>query len=130
MSNEHYKSGSLLVKDNLFRTARRSYRISDIEKLSIKRPMFWVIIPLAVGSFMLLSEYSPYLYQIEKYICLAMFTLVPLIFWNIGTLSITSKSYANDDAVTGFMPRLKKARYAIEECIVQQNKPVKEVKNG
>ena len=130
MSTDTFNKGGLMVKENLFRTPRRSYRISDIEKVTIKRPMFWMITPLAIGSFLLLSEYSAYLYQIETYICMAMFTVVPLIFWNIGTLSITSKSYANDDAVTGFMPTLKQARYALEESIIEQSDKSKEVKNG
>ena len=127
MSNVYFNNGKLLVADNLFRTPRRSYRISDIEKVTIKRPLFWLGVPLAIGSFLLLSEYSAYLYQEEKYICIAMFTALPLLLWNIGTLSITSKSYTNDDAITWFMPSLKKARYALEDRIIAQ---AKESKNG
>ena len=120
MSKVYFDNGKLLVSDNLFRTPRRSYRISDIEKVTIKRPLFWLGVPLAIGSFLLLSEYSAYLYVEEKYICLAMFTILPLLLWNIGTLSITSKSYSNDDAVTWFMPSLRRARYALEERIISQ----------
>lgn len=130
MSNVYFNNGKLLVADNLFRTPRRSYRISDIEKVTIKRPMFWMGIPLAIGSFLMLSEYSAYLYQNEKYICIAMFTIVPLILWNIGTLSVTSKSYTNDDAITWFMPSLKKAREALEARIIAQGIDTKETKNG
>ena len=121
MNNIYYKDSRLMVADNLFRTPRRSYRISDIEKVTIRRPLFWMSIPLAIGSFMLLSEYSVYLYQDEKYMCLAMFTLVPLILWNIGTLSVTSKSYTNDDAITWLMPNLNKARNALENHIIKQS---------
>ena len=121
MKNEIYKSGSLLVSGNLFRTPRRSYRITDIEKVTIKRPLFWLGLPLSLGCFMLLSEYSPYLYEIEKQICVGMFTVAPFILWNIGTLSLTSKSYRNDDAVTGFMPRLKRARNALENRMFEIN---------
>ncbi len=117
MSNTTYKNGALLVQGNLFKTARRSYRISDIEKVNIKRPLFWLGLPLALGCIMLRIEYSAYLYDIEKQLCVVMFTAVPLILWNIGTLSLTSKSYRNDDAVMGFMPTLKKARLALENQI-------------
>lgn len=114
MNNETYKRGSLLVRGNLFKTPRRSYRISDIEKVTIKRPLFWFGLPLGLGCLMLLNEYSLYLYEIEKLICVGMFTLMPLLLWNIGTLSLTSKSYRNDDAVTGFMPTLKRTRTDLE----------------
>lgn len=114
MNDTTYKSGSLLVRGNLFRTPRRSYRISDIEKVTIKRPLFWFGLPLSLGCFVLTTEYAPYLYEIEKQICIGMFTALPLLLWNIGTLSLTSKSYRNDDAVTGFMPRLKRTRTALE----------------
>ncbi len=63
-----------------------------------------------------------------------MFTAMPLILWNIGTLSLTSKSYRNDDAVTGFMPRLKRTRIALEdrmfEIIEHENNITKEDDNG
>lgn len=134
MNNETYKSGSLLVKGNLFRTPRRSYRISDIEKVTIKRPLFWLGLPLSLGSFLLITQYAPYLYEIEKQVCIGMFTAMPLILWNIGTLSLTSKSYRNDDAVTGFMPRLKRTRIALEdrmfEIIEHENNITKEDDNG
>lgn len=130
MSNVYFNNGKLMVADNLFRTPRRSYRISDIEKVTIKRPLFLLGIPLAIGSFMMLSEYSAYLYSHEKYICLAMFTIFPILLWNIGTLSVTSKSYTNDDAITWFMPSLKKARYALEERIIAQGTESKEKKHG
>jgi len=128
MSHVYYKSGKLLVSNNLFRTPRRSYRISDIEKVTIKRPLFWIGVPIAIGSFMMLTEFSAYLYEEEKYICIALFSLLPLILWNIGTLSVTSKSYANDDAITGFMPSLRNAREALENRIIAQSD--KEVKHG
>ena len=134
MNNETYKSGALLVDGNLFRTPRRSYRINDIEKVTIKRPLFWFGLPLSLGSFLLNTEYAPYLYEIEKQICIGMFTVVPLILWNIGTLSLTSKSYRNDDAVTGFMPRLKRTRNALENRMLaigaHTNNIVEEKDNG
>lgn len=118
MNNVIYQSGRLLVSSTLFRTPRRSYRIRDIEKITIKRPLFWFSVPLAIGSYFLLKEYSAYLFEEEKYICLLTMTLLPICLWFIGTLSVTSKSYSNDDAITGFMPQLKKARHAIESVIL------------
>lgn len=132
MSDVIYQSGRLLVSSTLFRTARRSYRIRDIERITIKRPLFWFSVPLAIGSYLLLKEYSQYLFEEEKYICLFTMTIVPITFWFIGTLSITSKSYSNDDAITGFMPRLQKTRKAIESVIFNSSTTfeTKENKHG
>lgn len=122
MKSSIFKSRSNKVRGNLFKTARRSYRISDIEKVTIKRPLFWFGLPLSIGALLLTTEYSPYLYEIEKQICILMFTVVPVILWNIGTLSLTSKSYRNDDAITGFMPFLKKDRHELENRMFEINK--------
>lgn len=116
-----FKTRSIFVSDRLFRTPRRSYRLSDIEKLTIKRPLFLTSLPLAVGCYFLLKEYAPYLYQGEKAFCVAMFTVAPFLSWFIGTLSVTSKSLRDDDAITGYMPTLRKAREAIEEVIFSSN---------
>lgn len=121
MSNVIYRSGNLLVRDTLFRTPRRSYRIRDIEKITIKRPLFWFGVPLAVGSYLLLQEFRDYLYSYEQYACVFIFTALPIILWFIGTLSITSKALTNDSAVTGFIPNLKKARAALEQVIFSTN---------
>ena len=75
----------------------------------------------SLGYFMLITEYSPSLYEIEKQICIGMFTVMPFILWNIGTLSLTSKSYRNDGALTGFMPILKRTRNALESRMFEIN---------
>lgn len=122
-----FKTRSLTVSNHLFRSPRRSYRLSDIEKLSIKRPLTLICLPLAVGFYFLLQEYDTYLYEYEKWVCIFMFTLAPILSWCVGTLSITSKSLNNDDAITGYMPTLKRARTAIESVIFSTYIPVNEV---
>ena len=78
MSRVIYQCGNVLVSETLFRTPRRSYRIRDIEKITIKRPLFWFGLPLAVGSFLLQQEFGDYLYPYERYACVFMFTALPL----------------------------------------------------
>jgi len=40
--------------------------------------------------------------------------MAPFILYHIGTLSVTSKSFANDTALTGWMPTLIKTRHTLE----------------
>lgn len=117
MTNIIYQSRRLMVSDTLFRTPRRSYKVSQIQKISIKRPFFWFGLPIAAGSYFLLTEFSPYLYSYECIACLGTMFGLPMVTWFIGTLSVTSKAFNNDDAITGFMPSLQKAREALEQVI-------------
>ncbi len=117
MNNVIYESGALRVTATLFRTPRRSYRIANIEKINLKRPMLWFSLPLRVGAFFLLTEYGRYLYDIEQTICVIAMVGLPIIGSQIGTLSVSSKARGNDDAVIGRMRTLKHVRDALESVM-------------
>lgn len=117
MDQVYYQEGARLVTSKLFKTARKTCRTTDIEKITLRRPFFFASLPLAVCSYSLLDSYSAYLYDYEQWICIAMFSAVPLIAWFIGTMSVTSKSLTNDTAIVGLMPRLVKLREAVERAI-------------
>lgn len=114
-----FNKDDIIVSTALFKTARRSYRISDIEKIAIKRPLLWFSLPIAVGSFALLSNFQSYLYVHERWLCMAGFILLPLLGWFVATLNVTSKAYTNDVAAIGWMPTLSAARNALDKVIFQ-----------
>ena len=114
-----FSKDDIIVSTALFKTARRSYRISDIEKIAIKRPLLWFSLPIAVGSFALLSNFQSYLYVHERWLCMAGFILLPLLGWFVATLNVTSKAYTNDVAAIGWMPTLSAARNALDKVIFQ-----------
>lgn len=116
-----YSKDDIIVSTALFKTARRTYRISDIEKIAIKRPLLWFSLPIALGSFALLSNFQSYLYVHERWFCMAGFILLPLIGWFIATLNVTSRAYTNDLAAIGWMPTLSAARNALDTVIFQTN---------
>lgn len=117
MDQVYYQKGTSLVTSKLFKTARKTYRTTDIEKITLRRPFFFASLPLAVCSYYLRDGYSAYLYDYEQWICIVMFTAVPLVAWFIGTMSVTSKSLTDDTAIVGLMPRLVKLREAVERAI-------------
>jgi len=43
-----YSKDDIIVSTALFKKARRTYRISDIEKIAIKRPLLWFSLPIAL----------------------------------------------------------------------------------
>lgn len=122
LNNIVYQKGQILITPEIFKTARRTYKIAYIERLHLKRPWFIFSIPLSLFSYLLLDTYYAYLYTHEIYICYFVMIVLPLILINIGTLSVTSKSYTNDNALTGFTPALKRARSALEEVIYSSQK--------
>lgn len=117
MDSAVLKLGNIVVTDKIFKTARRTYKISHIERIHLKRPWFLFGLPLSIGSFFLLSMYGDYLYPIESVLCLFTMLVLPIILFFVGTLSITSKALTNDNAITGFMPTLKQTRNALEEVL-------------
>ena len=112
-----FHTDRITVTKKLVRTPRKTYRMADIEKITLKRSVFLMSVPLSIGSIAMIFEYHRYLYNIELLLCLFNGLALPFITWKIGTLSVTSKSLRDDDAVTGYMPTLIKAREAIESVI-------------
>lgn len=121
MNEVIYESSALKVTRTLFRTPRRSYRIANIEKINLKRPMLWFSLPLSAGAFFLLKEYGRYLYEIEQIICLISMVGLPIIGAQFGTLCVSSKALGSDDAVIGSMRTLRRVRDALESVIFSTN---------
>ena len=117
LKNVVYQKGRIVITPEIFKTARRTYKISRIERLHLKRPWFVFSLPLSLSSYLLLDTYHAYLYSHEIYACYFIMLALPLILFNIGTLSVTSKSYTSDSAITGFMPFLKDVRSALENVL-------------
>lgn len=118
MAQITFNKDGITVSTALLKTGRRSYRISEIEKIAIKRPLFWFSLPIAVGSFALLSNFRFYLYEFEQWLCLAGFIVLPVIGWSIATLNVTSKAYTNDVAAIGWVSTLSEARTALDKVIL------------
>ena len=127
LKNTVYQKGQIAVTPDIFKTARRTYKIAHIERLQIKRPLFIFSLPVSLFSFLLLDRYFDYLYLNEVYICLFLMIGLPMIFYNIGTLSVTSKSYTSDNAITGYMPMLKDVRSALESVLYADQSMVESI---
>lgn len=117
MSATVYQKGKIRITGKIFKTARRTYKIQYIERLQIKRPWFLFSLPLSLGAGFLLGAYSEYLYPIETYLCLFTAGVLPILLYNVGVLSVTSKAYINDTAVIGSTARLANIRQALESVM-------------
>lgn len=121
MQNIIFNNNGITVSTSLFKTPRHTYRISDIEKIAIKRPLLWFSLPIALGCLSLLLGFRPYLYEHERWICTAVMVFLPIIGWDVVTLSVTSKAYTNDVAAIGHIKTLAAARNALDKVIFQAN---------
>lgn len=124
-----FNKSDIIISTTLFKTARRSYRISDIEKIAIKRPLLWFSLPIAIGCLALLNSFQPYLYEYERWVCIGTMVVLPMIGWDVATLNVTSKAYTNDVAAIGYMPTLVDARNALDKVIFQASDKTDTVSN-
>lgn len=114
-----YQKGKIRITGQIFKTARRTYKIQYIERLQIKRPWFLFSLPLSLGAGCLLGAYIEYLYPIEIYLCLFTAGFLPFLLYNIGVLSVTSKAYVNDTAVIGTIAGVTSIRQALEDVMYE-----------
>ncbi|MDM3871786.1 hypothetical protein QSV34_10530 [Porticoccus sp. W117] len=121
MEQVYYKKGETKVTIYQLQTARKAYCIENIEKIYLRRPLFWFSVPLAVAFYHLRQFYGLYLYDYEHWVCIAMFTVVPLIAWFISTLNVTSKCLTSDTVMSGFRPTLKELKKATQQAINDAN---------
>ena len=118
MQKTIFNKDDIIVSTALFKTARRSYRISDIEKIALKRPLLWFSLPIVLGCLAMFGSFDSYLYTHERWL-LAIMVFLPVLGWNIASLNVTSKAYTNDIAAIDWLSTLSEARNALDKVIFQ-----------
>ncbi len=66
MESIYYQKGANMVTARLFKTARKTYRISDIEKINLRRPVFWGAVPLAIACYYLVYWHPDHHIQVTN----------------------------------------------------------------
>mgnify|MGYP000642041802 CR=1 FL=1 len=112
-----YKKGNFIVTNRQFKTPKRTYQLSKIEKVELKRPAFLMSLP--IGSLLIALSFSFSSCIIPFYIrgiSFALGVVAILSCWSIGTLYLHSRTLS-DSALTFDMGTLRGIREAIEESI-------------
>ena len=108
------------VTDRQFKTRRRTYLISKIEKTEIKRN-FLIFLPMFALSFLFTFKFWKFLYNGEIFLLL-IFSIVGSIFsFMFGTLQVYSKALG-EPALFGFIPTLKHIRNSIDNSMIKMDR--------
>ncbi|MBN9304892.1 MAG: hypothetical protein BGO82_10720 [Devosia sp. 67-54] len=114
-----FRGGGFEVTDRVLRTRRKTYRLAQIEYVSVERPLLIVVLPLAAAAFGLAAAFSRYLYPGEIGALVAIGAAAALAGLSIGTLQVHSLALRDHEVATSLGPvrTLRQVRRAIEEAM-------------
>jgi len=119
--NVFYEDKFCTITDRQFRTNKRTYQISKIEKTEVRRNLL-MFFPVSILAILFAYKFWDYLYDDEK----IMFIVIPLIIGFIsisfGTLYIYSKALG-EPALFGFIPSLKRVRRNLDDSMFDLENP-------
>lgn len=109
------KKDSYVVTDRQFKTVRRTYKISKIEKTEIRRNLIFIL-PLSILTLSFINKFWIYLYINEVVWGISLALITGLFSISFGTLYIHSKALG-EPALFGFIPRLRRIRNEIDDAM-------------
>lgn len=115
------KSKNLVKKDNYivtgrqFKTVRRTYKISKIEKTEVRRNLIFIL-PLSILTLLFINKFWIYIYSGEAFWGITIALITGLFSISFGTLYIHSKALG-EPALFGFIPRLRRIRGEIDDAM-------------
>jgi predicted membrane protein len=129
MTEPLFRSQGFTVTKDCLTTNRRSYKLQNIEYVSIHQPLLAIIAILDVGLILFILSFSRYLYTWEI-ISTITFVFVSLVAaFNIGTLKIHSLALGEEQTpLIGYMKTLRQVKNAVERAMtlrVQSENTVK-----
>jgi len=115
MNKYIFEDGVLSITKTQFKTRRKTYMISKIEKIEVNYA-FLFLLPIALFLVFLCRQYSLFMYSYEI-IAIYIFSFFSIVIsLSLGVIRIHSRSM-QETAVLGFIPNLKKIRSALDEAM-------------
>lgn len=112
----YYDDGRFRVTANSFTTPRKTYRMSRIEKVSVRRDPFFFALALSVLFWGLYWQFQDLLYPHEKNIIAWGSFIALAVTGNASILYIESKALAEPAAIA-WNKTLRKLRRALDEVL-------------
>jgi hypothetical protein len=114
-----FRGGGFEVTDKALRTNRKTYRLAQIEYVSVERPLLIVVFPLALGLFGVAVAFNRYLYATETATLIAVGVAGALVGLLFGALRVHSLALRDEDVATslGLVTTLRKVRRAVEAAM-------------
>lgn len=121
MSDIIFKNKRSSITSDQFKTLRKTYMISKIEKIELKYS-FLFLLPISIFLLMMSNKYSLFLYD-HEIISIYIFSVFSIIgSLGFGVIQIHTKTM-QETAIMGFLPELKKIRHSLDEAMfLNENK--------
>lgn len=110
-----YENKFCTITDRQFRTKKRTYQISKIEKTEVRRNLL-MFFPICILAFIFTYKFWDYLYVDERIYFIVVPFIIGLISLSFGTLYVYSKALG-EPALFGFIPLLKKVRTNLDDAM-------------
>jgi hypothetical protein len=114
-----YQGGGFCVSGRLLRTPRKTYRLDQVEFVSVQRPLLWFLGLPAVGLIGFTVAFWRYLLPGEAALLIGL-SLGALVFAPLfGVLRVHSLALRDDDVAGcfGLAVHLKHVRRAVEQAM-------------
>ena len=120
-----YQGGGFSVTEALLRTPRKSYKLSQIEYVSVERPLLLFATLPAAGVTGFTIGFWRYLEPGEGPTLIAVSLAAVLVSICFGTLRVHSLALRDGEVATSFgsIGRLRHVRAAIEKAMIARNQP-------
>lgn len=121
MKNNLYKGGGFEVTTSILKTWKRTYKLKNIEMVTIHQPLLVLAGFIGVGLIGFTISLSPYLYMGEKFTLVGCSILAIIIASNFGSLKVQSLALRDDQGhIIGLIRHLKKVKEAVDTAIDQR----------
>lgn len=117
-----FRGGGFEVNEKFLRTPRKTYFLTNIEYISVTRPLLLFAGAPAVGVIGFVIVFARYLFAGEIALLVAMSLAAITIACLFGTLRVHSLALRDDEVAQSFGPiaRLRRVRAAVEQAMGQR----------
>lgn len=112
----YFEGDGFQVTSRNLKTPRKTYKISRIEKIALRRDPFYFALALAVPALGLLFSFNNLLYDYERYILIGGSIFFISATSQLGLLFVESKALS-DVAAIGKLSTLRAVREAVESVL-------------
>lgn len=116
----HYDDGSCAVTRTALKTARRTFRLAQIEQTRLHRPGLGLAAALMAGCWGFAWVFERILYDHERLVLIAVPVLLLPLLSRIGILSLQYRGMGGDGRVYGGYRRLARVRAAVDAVLEEQ----------
>lgn len=115
----HFRDGGFEVTDTLLRTPRKTYRLGQVEYVSVQRPLLLFAGVPAIGLIGLSVAFWRYFYPLEALGIIGASVATIAIAFQFGTLRVHSLALRDDELSMSFgtIARLRRVRAAVERVM-------------